>query len=342
MAIGLSKLFLLAMASTGVVGLPSSAKVASRSDGSNKVGYIDVSVATVWTDSSKPRPVDAPALTNPADIKTWLSSMTVDQYLDLTDSDRTQTQAVYGTLVHILDYKDGWYEVAVAGEPSPKNNLGYPGWVPATQVSFDQGYGSLQSEKSFALVDKAATIPLYRDFFMEEKFMDISYDTRLPVTLNLGLTVQVAAPSGGSAYIRGGDATVYGSEKDIPYPSQSDLVKTAKLVLGKPYLWGGTSGFAFDCSGFTHTVYHAHGITIGRDTGPQASSTEAKTVEKENLQAGDLLFYATNVSDADTIHHVAMYTGNGEMAEAYGAGVPVRITAARFNSEYWGARRYLK
>ncbi|KAK3181429.1 hypothetical protein K4F52_007291 [Lecanicillium sp. MT-2017a] len=326
----------------GVTGLPSPAKITTRSDGMNKVGYIDVSVATVWTDSSKPRDVDAPALTNPADIKTWLSSMTVDQYLDLTDSSRTQTQAVYGTLVHILDYKDGWYKIAVTGEPSPKNDLGYPGWVPATQVSLDQGYGSLQSDKSFALVDKEATVPLYRDFFLRETFMDISYDTRLPVTLNLGLAVQVVAPSGGSAYIRGADVTIYGSEKDIPYPSKEDLMTTAKLLLGKPYLWGGTSGFALDCSGFTHTVYHAHGITIGRDTGPQASSTDAIPVKKEDLQTGDLLFYATNVSDADTIHHVAMYAGNGEMAEAYGAGVPVRITPARFGSEYCGARRYLK
>jgi cell wall-associated NlpC family hydrolase len=36
-----------------------------------------------------------------------------------------------------------------------------------------------------------------------------------------------------------------------------------------------------------------------------------------------------------------MYVGHGEMIEAYGAGIPVRITPVRFNEDYWGAERFL-
>ena len=74
-------------------------------------GYIDVSVATLWTDPSKPRAIDAPALQTPAQIQQWLDSMTTAEYLDLTDSDRTQTQALYGTQVHILNSTNDWYEI---------------------------------------------------------------------------------------------------------------------------------------------------------------------------------------------------------------------------------------
>jgi gamma-D-glutamyl-L-lysine dipeptidyl-peptidase len=38
---------------------------------------------------------------------------------------------------------------------------------------------------------------------------------------------------------------------------------------------------------------------------------------------------------------VAMYSGNGEMIEAFDKGIPVRITPVRLDENYWGARRYL-
>ncbi|KIN05178.1 hypothetical protein OIDMADRAFT_142915 [Oidiodendron maius Zn] len=333
-------IFALALGNQLVTALPS---VYRRSDiAAQQVGYISVSVATIWTDSSKPRPVDAPALTNPADIEGWLDSMTVDQYLDLTDNDRTQTQALYGARVDILSQQDGWYEVAVEGQPTPKNSLGYPGWMPAAQVSLDSSYGQLLSNKPFAAVDKVATAPLYRDVLMTETYLEISYDTRLPVIAHLGGLIQVAVPSGGSAYLSARHATVYDSISSIPYPTGKDLVNAGKLFLGRPYLWGGSSGFAFDCSGFTHTLYDARGITIARDSDAQADFTGHGTeIAQSELEPGDLIFYASNLTDPSSIYHVAMYAGNGEMLEAYGAGIPVRITPVRFNDDYWGAERFL-
>lgn len=318
------------------------ASLSRRSNATEKVGYVDVTVATVWTNQHKPRPVDAAALTNPAHIEEWLHSMTTAQYLNLTSADRTQTQAVYGTRLNILDYQDGWYEVAVTGQPTPKNTLGYPGWVPAAQISFDQGYGALQDSKPFAEVNKAPSAMLYRDAAMTDRFLNISYDTRLPVIGQMGHAIQVAVPDGGSAYVSSDAATVYKSVSEIPYPTGQDLVESVRMFLGRPYLWGGASGYAFDCSGLTHTMYDAHGITIARDSDAQADFTGHGTnVTRADLQPGDLIFYATQLDDPSTIYHVAMYAGNQEMVEAYGAGVPVRTTPVRYNSDYWGAQRYL-
>lgn len=308
-----------------------------------QAAFIDVAVATLWTDPTKPRPIDEPALTNPVEIQTWLDSMNVSQFRNLTDNSRTQTQALYGAPVDILNYQDGWYEVAVPGQPTPKNTLGYPGWIPANQVSLDASYGKLQSTKPFATVNKVPTAALYRDARLELKYVELSYDTRLPVLSQTGGVVQVALPSGGSAYLSTSDVTVYDSDKAIPYPTKEDLVNTAKMFLDRPYLWGGMSGFAFDCSGFTHTIYHAHGITIPRDSDAQADFTgHGTSVSKEDLQPADLIFYASNQSDPSTIYHVAMYVGNGKMAEAYDAGTPVRITPVRLEEDYWGAERFLK
>src|SRR5205823_15109792 len=56
--------------------------------------YVAVSVATVWTDPSSPRSVDAPALANPARPREWIASMSDAQKLALVG--RVQTQALYG------------------------------------------------------------------------------------------------------------------------------------------------------------------------------------------------------------------------------------------------------
>ena len=57
---------------------------------------VDVAVATVWTDATKPRAIDAPALAHPADLPGWLASMDTDARRALTDANATQTQALYG------------------------------------------------------------------------------------------------------------------------------------------------------------------------------------------------------------------------------------------------------
>ncbi|KAK2811173.1 hypothetical protein FQN50_002270 [Emmonsiellopsis sp. PD_5] len=333
-----SLILAFALASGLVTALPS--QLQSRD---TQVGYISVSVATVWTDSSKPRPeVDTPALTNPADIRGWLDSMTLDQFLDLTDSSRTQTQALYGAEVNIVSEQDGWYEVEVKSQPSPKDELGYPGWVPAVQVLADSAYGKLLAEKPFAAIDKAATTTLYRDRHLKDASMEISYNTRLPVIKSLGKVIKVAVPGGDVAYVAAKDATVYNAVSDIPYPTGEDLLEAGKLFIDDHYLWGGASGFAFDCSGLTHTLYDAHGITIGRDADAQADYIgHGENVPKEDLQVGDLIYYAHNLSDPSTIYHVAMYAGDDTMLEAHGAAVPTGIHPVRFDENYWGAQRFL-
>ena len=214
--------------------------------------------------------------------------------------------------------------------------------MPACQVSFDTTFGDLKASKPFAQVDKAATAPIYRDIGMTEEMMHISYDTRLPMMSQFGTSIQVAVPSGGSAYVSASDATVFVSVDAIPYPTGDDLVSAAKLLLGRPYLWGCRCGFSFDCAGLTHTVYDAHGITIGRDADAQAYFTgHGRRVARFELQPGDIVFYASNLSDPTTIYHNGIYVGNGKMIEAYGAGVPTRITPVHFNEDFRDAERYL-
>ena len=327
-------------------GIPTRSPLNQRDD-SYEVGYINVSVSTLWTNSGKPRAVDAPAISSPVEIQQWLDAMTEDEFRDLTDSSRTQTQSLYGSRVYILDKtsEDGWYQIALPDQPTPKEELGYPAWVPSSQVFIEKGhrYGALQEHRPFAQVTGGQTVALYKDSKLSKKVLDISFDTRLPVVSRHGKAVRVAVPGSSDAYLSASDVTIYGEREDIPKPTGSDLVETGKGFIGRPYLWGGASGWAVDCSGFTHTVYDSHGITIPRDSGPQAymEGYGQTPVEKADLVAGDLIFYASNLTNPKSIYHVAMYAGEGNMLESYKAGVPVRLTTARFDDNYWGAVRII-
>lgn len=302
--------------------------------------YVDVSVATVWTGPSSPRPVDHPALTNPVDIPGWLGAMSLADKEGLTNDNLTQTQALYGSKVYILARQAGWDEVAVPGQPTPKNPLGYPGWVPAAQLTTARGYAALQGHRPFALV-QAPTAWLYGDPALTRQDLEISANTRLPVLARAGQAILVATPDRGARWLSARDATVYRSARDIPYPTGAGLVAYAQRFLHRPYLWAGRSGFAFDCSGFTSTIYQANGITIPRDADAQARFGGGRLVSQNDLHPGDLLFYSTS-PDPGTIYHVAMYIGHGQMIEAYDAATPVRVTAVRFGPGYWGAERFLR
>jgi gamma-D-glutamyl-L-lysine dipeptidyl-peptidase len=302
--------------------------------------YVDVSVATVWTAPASPRPVDQPALTNPVNIPRWLAGLSLADKLGLSTGNLTQTQALYGSRVYILAEQAGWDEVAVPGQPTPKNPLGYPGWVPAVQLTAAPGFAALASGRPFALV-QAPTAWLYDNSALTRQDMQISAGTRLPVLARVGQAIDVATPGGGGRWLSARYAAVYRSASDIPYPTGASLVAYAERFLNTPYLWGGRSGFAFDCSGFTSAIYQVNGITIPRDAAAQAQDGGGRMVSRNDLQAGDLLFYASS-PDPASIYHVAMYIGHQQMIEAYDAATPVRITAVRFGPDYWGAERFLR
>ena len=153
---------------------------------------------------------------------------------------------------------------------------------------------------------------------------------------------QHAVSSGSSA----GPATTAGAGSSSAVET---AIAAARDYLGTRYAWGGGSlsgpsvGWGidagivgFDCSGLTRYAYAQAGITIPRNSSAQYQAL-AK-VSRSDLQRGDLVFWATNTSSASTIHHVAIYLGNGQILEAPESGATVRITSMRWTGFIGGAR----
>ena len=113
-------------------------------------------------------------------------------------------------------------------------------------------------------------------------------------------------------------------------------IQAARSRLGNPYVWGATGPTSFDCSGLTQWAYARAGVTLPRTAAEQWSTGTHPALGQ--LQAGDLLFWATDVADPSTIHHVALYIGQGYMIEAPHPGAVVHVTAVYLDG-YIGATR---
>ena len=129
---------------------------------------------------------------------------------------------------------------------------------------------------------------------------------------------QNAAPSASSP----GQALSF---PDSPASSQqgNTAADWALSQIGRSYQWGGAGPYTYDCSGLTMVAWAHAGVSLLHYTGYQWE--EGVHVPLDDLQRGDLLFYATGDSDPATIHHVGIYIGGGDMVDAPYTGVDVRI-----------------
>ncbi|MBE1555358.1 S-layer homology domain-containing protein [Sporosarcina limicola] len=302
----------------------------------SKIQTVNVAVTTLWKEPNKARTVDRPSTTNVVDIAKWTKNMTLQQKQGLVG--KIETQALYGQEVVILKSSGDWVQIAVKEQTSPKNKAGYPGWVPKAHIT--ESYPNYKDCK--VAIISTPTAPLYNDAKTTSEFMDISFNTSLPVIKDEAGWLHVQTPADGVKFIRKQDVEIYKNKAAIPKPTQKDIIDTAKKFTGLAYLWAGTSGFGLDCSGFTYSVYKQHGIAIPRDSTVQA--VNGTPVLLKNLQPGDLLFFA-HQKGKGPVHHVGMYIGNGQMIHSPNPKKSVEIISintAAYKSEFSGARRYLK
>ncbi len=138
--------------------------------------------------------------------------------------------------------------------------------------------------------------------------------------------LQVRLPDKRSAWIQASD--VVSDPKPLSTPESIEL---AKHFLGIPYLWGGSSSFGFDCSGFTQMLVRARGIIMPRDADKQAAWSGVVPVERKDLQPGDLLFFGASASKID---HTGMYIGDGQFIQDTTNGHPV-VQISRLDDEPW-------
>ena len=271
-----------------------------------------------------------------------------NMYSGPSDSTDVVSQAIYGSNVTLLTARGEWCRIQTADH--------YKGWVPSRQLRLVQngnGYATggviVQVESLFANLYREPDVTRHKPVLtipfearlevIPEESADESKDAKparaapkAAATAKPGKKpntegwLQVRLPDKRSAWVQSSDVIADAKPLSIP-----ESIELAKRFLGIPYLWGGSSSFGFDCSGFTQMLLRARGLNMPRDADKQAAWSGLVAVDRKELQAGDLLFFG---SSARAITHTGMYIGDGEFIHDTTNGHPV-VQISRLDDQPW-------
>lgn len=233
------------------------------------------------------------------------------------------TQMLLGTPVDILKRERGYYLVRTPDR--------YLAWTD------DDGVISMDADsfRKWQGAEKVVFIAEYGHSYMEPfenstRVSDLVSGNILELLETSGRFLKVRYPDQRLAYIPSRYMMTLDQWLSRKNPGAGEVIETAKMMLGVPYLWGGTSVKGVDCSGFTKMAFYLHGIILPRDASQQAAVGEsinimengAVSIDKcvKNLVPGDLLFFgrARQSGTAPRISHTALYLGKGEFIQAAG------------------------
>lgn len=227
-------------------------------------------------------------------------------------SQELTSQALMGTPLELVDYADGWYLVRTPdrylawlerGAIVPATAAELAGWFGGDLYAFTPSEGQVRdAPEGGRIVSELVAGDLLR-----------------AAGRPAGTHTEVELPDGRTGFVSSDALQAYNNLSTPDGLSVSDLLATAAQQAGRPYLWGGTSPKAMDCSGFTKTAYYLNGYVIPRDASQQVRGGTDVPLDDEfsALRRGDLLFFGNHRDDgSERVTHVGFYLGEGRFLHA--------------------------
>jgi len=211
------------------------------------------------------------------------------------------SQVLMGTPMKVLDGQNGWLRVQ-----TPDN---YIGWVESDGIHRLNLKEMEQWKRSDRYIYNHLSGYVYDSPTLKGNIVsDIVLDDLFEVESVVKDFLKIRIPDGRTGFVRKSDCLSFTEWSNLE-PNAHSVLSVAKQLTGFPYLWGGLSSKAIDCSGFVKLVYFSQGVILARDASQQARHGESINFSNiNNLQPGDLLFFGPS---AQRIVHVGMYIEKG-------------------------------
>ncbi len=219
-------------------------------------------------------------------------------------------QTILGTVLPLYEEQNDFCYI--------QNWDGYFGWVTRASLTIISRAEAREWLKSPAVVQRrnyglVTTEPSGQGTVVT----DLVPFARLVKLGQMGESLKVALPDGRSGYAQ--RAGMVWEKAGRSGKEKVEAITTfARQFLGVPYLWGGTSAKAFDCSGFVQTAYRLAGVCLPRNASQMAevgSEISTGLNEVSGLKTGDLLLFGRT---RRRITHVALMLTGGEFIHSDG------------------------
>ncbi len=216
------------------------------------------------------------------------------------------SQAVMGTPVRILKDSSGHYLIQTPDK--------YIGWTPHSAIEPKTIEEIAEWKQSNRLMFNDFKGIIYTDTTKTEIISDITQGALVIQKSKNDVWTEVLLPNNKTAFIESSQLIEFKSWAKNVKAERAKLIEFAQKFMGTSYLWGGTSSYMLDCSGFSKSVYYMFGYILSRDASQQCFEGEAINIESgfSKLQLGDLLFFGDRSIFKPRITHVGMYMGNGK------------------------------
>ena len=114
--------------------------------------------------------------------------------------------------------------------------------------------------------------------------------------------------------------------------AREKFVETAKILVGKPYVYGATGPDSFDCSGL---IFYAarESVKVQLPRTAKAIYSYVRIVPEDKREIGDLVFFCTG--STETINHVGIYIGNNQFISAISDGENTGVIVSSLRQTYW-------